>query len=221
MSATNSSSTLPDETNQHNLEQPTSASGTPAPTAAVPYGTRSRNRGAPRPNYAEDPDIEGDLESVTAASSKSKRVSSLNASNSNRTSTPGSETEKGTGVSTRRTHAIGGSGVAKEPIPGTSTFSANPNHVTNGSKKRKQPGSNQTVHGTTTPNGTVSSKGFIAAASQVEGPPVSTMMSFHKYGPYLKDGKLKADDGTELALNGACSPVYLVLFIQFLESTNF
>lgn len=194
MAATPSASTLPDST-----DPPTSSSSTPAATPA-PYGTRSRNRGSHRPNYAEDHDIDRDLEVITSKNNTSKRPSTLN-QNTNRTSTPISEPEKPAGVSTRRAQAVINSST-KEPIPGTSTFSANPN-AGHGTRKRKQPGSNQTVHGSATPNGTHSTKSFIAASSsRPEGSSLSNMMTFNNSRGYLKNGKLRADDGTLLAPNG-------------------
>lgn len=200
MTATPSTSTLPD-----NADLPTSSSSTPAPNA---YGTRSRNRGSHRPNYAEDHDIDRDLEVTSSKNNASKRASTLNQS-SNRTSTPLSEperpekaekAEKPIGVSTRRLQAVINSST-KEPIPGTSTFSANPN-VASGTRKRKQPGANQTVQGSSTPNGTTTVKKFVAAASHPQGARVSNMMTFNNSRGYLKNGKLRADDGTVLAPNG-------------------
>ncbi|KAL1956894.1 hypothetical protein VTO42DRAFT_6742 [Malbranchea cinnamomea] len=219
MTATTSSSTLPD-----NTDPPTSSSSTPAPTSG-PYGTRSRNRGSQRPNYAEDHDIDADLEFVTSKNNTSKRPSSAN-QNSNRTNTPNSDGDKSTGASTRRTQAVVNS-TTKEPIPGMSTFSANPN-AGNGSRKRKQPGSNQTVQGSSTPNGANSSKKFIASASRPESSSVSNMMTFNNCRGYLKNGKLKADDGTVLAPNDhvylICEPpgepYYLARIMEFLPSKS-
>lgn len=196
MMATASSSTLAD-----NAGQPESSPGTPDPGAML-YGTRSRNRVVARPNYAEDRDVDPDLE-TTANSSKNnapKRMSSLN-QNENYTSTPASVHDKAPAVSTRRAQTAANS-TAKEAIPGTSTFSANPNAVV-GSKKRKQPGSNQTVQASAAPNGTTSSKSFVASASQSDRSRISNMMTFDKSDGYLKNGKLKADDGTVLSANGA------------------
>ena len=193
MTVTPSVSALPDST-----EPPTSASSTPAATP-VPYGTRSRNRGSHRPNYAEDHDIDRDLEVITSKNNTSKRPSTLS-QGTNRNSTPISEPEKPVGVNTRRTQAVINSST-KEPIPGTSTFSANPN-AGHGTRKRKQPGSNQSVQGSATPNGTHSTKRFIAASSRPEGSSLSNMMTFNNSRGYLKNGKLRADDGTVLAPNG-------------------
>jgi hypothetical protein len=117
-----------------------------------------------------------------------------------------------TGFSTRRTSAtVNGSNataLGKDVIPGTSSFSANP-HAGNGfslSKKRKQPGSNTTTPPVSTSNGSyTSTKKFITAAGGSTDSQKSNernMMSFNNCRGYLKNGKLKADDGTTLAVNG-------------------
>ncbi|WEW58731.1 putative PHD type zinc finger protein with BAH domain-containing protein [Emydomyces testavorans] len=197
---------------------------------AAPYGTRSRNRvGVPRPNYAEDRDLDIDLEPLsTTKSNSSKKVSSTSHSTSR--ASPVANTDKN-GVTTRRTqnHVNHYVSSTKEAIPGTSTFSANPN-ATNGSKKRKQPASITTPQGSSTPTTTnQANKKFIVAASRSpELESLTNMMTFNNSRGYLKNGKLKADDGTVLAPNDhvylVCEPpgepYYLARIMEFLPSKD-
>ncbi|PWY87014.1 PHD finger and BAH domain protein [Aspergillus heteromorphus CBS 117.55] len=121
--------------------EPPSVSTTPAP-----YGTRSRGRNAaPRPNYAEDRDIDVDLELTQPALKAAKRSSGVaahpvngskanseepaSASNSNSNSSSNSHSHS---HSRKSLPAVNGSGAAtpanakdpKDAIPGTSSFSA-------------------------------------------------------------------------------------------------
>jgi hypothetical protein len=178
-------------------------------SAAAPYGTRSRGRnGAPRPNYAEDRDIDMDFELTSPAPLSSK----VGGSSSKRSpaqqngysgaDSPAAE-DKGPAASTRRGHAATVNGVhanaaVKEAIPGTSTFSTS-GTGTAGSRKRKQPPS-----GAANSNGT-SKRAHAAASAGAHEHRYSNMMTFEKSGARLKMGQLKADDGTVLRLNGTCS----------------
>lgn len=182
---------------------PASNSATPAP-----YGTRSRGRnGAPRPNYAEDRDIDMELEMSSPAQktggSKRGATSGQNTANGS----PAAEQEKTPAGHTRRGQATvngtNGATTSKEAIPGTSTFSANPNAANGGStasRKRKQPASGT---GSASENTSSSSKRvFTTAPEGSRRANGSNMMTFETHGAYLKNGKLKADDGTVLAVNG-------------------
>jgi hypothetical protein len=121
------------------------------------------------------------------------------------------------GVSTRRASAVAngattmaatnssGSASSKDHIPGTSSFSANPTNAgPSQSKKRKAAGS---VNAAPSPNGptagshAMTRKASTAAAS-AGGVRESNMLTFENCQGYLKNGKLKADDGTVLAVNG-------------------
>src|SRR5436190_7287769 len=89
--------------------------------APAPYGTRSRNRiGAPRPNYAEDHDVDTEFETTGPTS---RGHSAKKSSSSHVAASPPAENDKMTGVSTRRTHATtnGSNATAsgKDAIPGT------------------------------------------------------------------------------------------------------
>lgn len=178
------------------------ANGQSSNSTPAPYGTRSRNRGAPRPNYAEDRDLD-DLELLTTSKPASSKKASSTSQSVSRTSPAAND--RSTGVSTRRARANSNSYApsTKDAIPGTSTFSANPN-ATNGSKKRKQPGTTTTTQMVFVPaNPNQPNKKFLVGASrapELECP--TNMMTFHNSRGCLKNGKLKADDGTVLAVNG-------------------
>src|SRR5204863_5512152 len=162
-----------------------------------------------RPNYAEDHDVDTEFETTGPTS---RGHSAKKSSSSHVAASPPADNDKVTGVSTRRTHATtNGSNPpasGKDAIPGTSSFSANP-HAGNGisvSKKRKQPGSNTTTPPLSTSNGScTSSKKFVTTAGgSIDSQKWSekNMMSFNNCRGYLKNGKLKADDGTILGING-------------------
>jgi hypothetical protein len=109
-------------------------------------------------------------------------------------------------------HNTNGQIVSKDQIPGTSTFSANPaaGVTTQPSKKRKANG--QTVSGTSntllptinfTSSGSQTNARRASVATQsINGFRESNMLSFENCAGHLKDGKLVADDGTTLAVNG-------------------
>ena len=127
------------------------------------------------------------------------------------------ESEKFLGVSTRRSStstngsmapksAVQAAPMPKDYIPGMSTFSVNADtsavsHVT--SKKRKAPGGvpNATSASTaqTLPTTTRRTSAAIPAAG---GSRETYMLSFETSQGFLKNGKLRADDGTLLGLNG-------------------
>ncbi len=190
-----------------------------AANAASPYGTRSRNRaGAGRPNYAEDRETDIDYENGGLAKANGKGTASGRGLTGH--SEP-AETERTSGINTRRSSNAAPNGFTavssapslnggpKEQIPGTSTFYLNPNSnvAPPPSKKRKAGASGNTTGGHST--STVTSVGSqattrrastAAAASGVLR--ATNMMSFETSQGYLKNGKLKADDGTTLGING-------------------
>ena len=121
------------------------------------------------------------------------------------------ESEKSIGVSTRRssnaasvsttTTKITSTHAPKDGIPGMSSFSLNSDPATGPSlapsKKRKTPGSGQTASHST------SRRGATAASSSAYRE--TNMLTFESCQGYLENGKLKADDGTTLAINGKFS----------------
>ncbi|KAJ5719054.1 hypothetical protein N7493_007509 [Penicillium malachiteum] len=194
-------------------------------SAAAPYGTRSRGRNAPRPNYAEDRDL--DMEFEPAPSKAAKRQSGVALNNIVNGSK--SDTEKSSPTQPRKslTNGAAANAVAKDPkesIPGTSSFSARPEEV-NGStsaRKRKQPASTPNAGST----GNAAKKIFTTAPGDSEGGYFTNMVSFENSGPYLKDGQLVADDGTTFGVNDhvylICEPpgepYYLARIMEILPS---
>lgn len=177
------------------------------PTNAGGYGTRSRNRpSAARPNYAED--IEMDFEIPAANGSNgtsSERTTRSPAAGTDAGQSPAPNAKKSASTTNGTPAATAAS---KDPsIPGTLTFSANPNAnagtATQG-KKRKAGG----AHAAASAN-TASSAAPTSAASRRKETAIASnliretnMMTFEKCGSRLKRGKLEADDGTALAVDG-------------------
>ena len=185
---------------------------------ASPYGTRSRNRaGISRPNYAEDRDIDTEYEWIS--SRKSQGVSGSASSNN----VLAGESDKASGANTRRSSTTASNGLVagnknsilhsqNNNIPGMSSFSVYPDPSvipgTSGpGRKRKAPGTGpgftahhipSVVTQTSTP-GTFRRNGFPPSASRSR---LTNLMTFDDCQGYLKDGKLKADDGTIVAANG-------------------
>lgn len=185
-------------------------------TGAAPYSTRSRGRnGATRPNYAEDVEMDFELTSPAPSTAKSASNStkrSNTAFNVNGSPSAAVDSEKGPAASTRKgqaattTNGVQASIIAKEAIPGTSTFSANAatssaSSTSSASRKRKQP-----PNGATGANPNGSAKRVLTNATESKHDiRLSSMMTFEHSGARLKNGKLKADDGTVLEVNGMCS----------------
>lgn len=185
-----------------------------AANGSVTYGTRSRGRNAPRPNYAEDRDLDMDAESAPSKSAKRNSGVALNHIVNGSNGSNGSNPEEKTPSAQRKSlNGVNGNGatVAKDTIPGTSSFSARPDDA-NGSnlRKRKQPAS--TPNSTPT-SGSAAKKIFTSAPGDSDGDYFTNMMSFESHGPYLQDGQLIADDGTTFSLNGL-SPLPLNYYNQ-------
>lgn len=185
----------------------TGPDSTNASSNNAPYGTRSRGRNAaPRPNYAEDRDIDMDLEIANTPSKSAKRASGsamnhgLNgAKNENEKS---SNSRKGQPAATN-----GANQASKDLIPGTSSFSAKMeggNGPSTSAKKRKQPA---TAPNSNSANGNAAKKIFTTASGGLaQDQTESNMVTFDVHGAYLKDGKLKADDGSVYSQNGWLTP---------------
>ncbi|CAL8575364.1 putative PHD type zinc finger protein with BAH domain-containing protein [Xanthoria parietina] len=217
------------------LLQPTMDDNGPSP-----YGTRSRNRGGnPRINYAEDRELDMDYDWTPA--SKKPRDSSTSASSTNLQT----EDVDNTGVSTRRrslTTAVlppaskgTSSTVPKDQIPGLSSF---PVHSEPGlptqqpSKKRKAPGAAPaTPSNPSATSGATSSKNNsrkAVTATPTNSSRTTNMLSFDDSKCYLRNGGLRADDGTVLSVNDhvylVCEPpgepYYLARIMEFLHAKN-
>lgn len=181
---------------------------------AISYGTRSRHRtNGARPNYAEDKDmdIDADTNNTTQKESSMKKGSAPQAIG------VASEEEVVHNVSTRRSGgfaAVNGNGSTaphtaqaqqRDSLPGMSSFASlsTSTQPSTTSRKRKQPGG---AAATAAPAASSSQPSSRLRGSYSSAVPESNMMSFEKSGAILKNGKLKADDGTVLSINGECLP---------------
>jgi hypothetical protein len=181
---------------------------------AAPYGTRSRNRtGAIRPNYAEDKELDQLIETNGKIT---KSAPPKAAAPPAAVDFAAVDTESHSNNTARRTFAAvnttvpelnGNTPVARDLIPGTSTFLANPSINGNGptpqSRKRKHPGGNTTVSTACAANSSGSRMPRSSAAARQHHE--TNMMTFEGCGARLTAKKeLKADDGTILSVNGTC-----------------
>jgi hypothetical protein len=179
---------------------------------AAPYGTRSRNRtGASRPNYAEDKELDHLIE---ANGKITKSAPPKAAATPAAVDFEPADNERHSNNQARRGFAAvnanvsdlnGNTPVARDLIPGTSTFSANPSVNGTGpapqSKKRKQPGGNTTISAPHVANNLISRIPRSSAGARQHQE--TNMMTFEGCGARLTANKeLKADDGTILAVNG-------------------
>lgn len=182
-----------------------------AASGSKPYGTRSRNtRGAARPNYAEqDADTEFEMGQATANGHTSRDVQRGRAvGESEESSAPGGK--KGQPAVT------GTWGGVKEPqpIPGTSSFSANPNvnSAPQPSRKRKAPGKDVVQTGVaqhSTPTIQTHTRRATAPSTDYSGR-ITNMLTFEKSGARLNQHwRLEADDDTQLSVNGKLSKFHL------------
>ncbi len=205
MTATSSSSSMPSDQQANNAMDPTGAS---------PYGTRSRNRtGNPRPNYAEDREVEMEYEWSSAKRPHAGPGPSIP------NTAPSGDSNKPSAANTRRsstTAPIAPPTNSKAPLPtfqkdhlpGMSSFFVNPESSTAPpapSRKRKAPGngpnpSHTSSAVTQTPAPSISRR--TAGVPNSKASRETNLMTFENCQAYLKTGKLKADDGTVLAVNG-------------------
>lgn len=196
-----------------------------------PYGTRSRNRtGNARPNYAEDRELDAEFES---GSGRKPQAGGISVTPSQ--AQPG-ENDKSVGVSTRRSSTtISGptaskataTNVSKDGLPGMSSFSLNPDPSITSlpvtSKKRKTPGSGVSQSATLPTSGHSVSHGTTRRATTVASSGSyreTNMLSFENCKGYLKNGKLKADDGTILGVNGKSNQCATCKFQAHWRSDN-
>ncbi|KAI5242024.1 hypothetical protein E4T43_05041 [Aureobasidium subglaciale] len=195
---------------------------------AMPYGTRSRNRaGNPRPNYAEDQDMDFEVPPPPAkpASAKNATANQQDAIETKTTVVePSFARVNGADHDERSPSASG-----KETIPGTSTFSTVP------PKKRKAAGVANTAivasgSGNTTTNAVAQPTTKRPASSMplANMSPESNMMTFEKSKGVLRKGGLVADDGQILYVNDhvylVCEPpgdpYYLCRIMEFLHTKS-
>jgi hypothetical protein len=197
-----------------------SDAGTPTVDAsdvngAAPYGTRSRNRtGASRPNYADDKELDHLIEANGKITKSAPSKAAAPPATVAAVDLEPADNERHSNHPARRGFAAvnangsdlnGNTPIARDPIPGTSTFAANPSVNGTGpasqSKKRKQPGGNATVAAPNVANSLVSRMPRSSASARQHQE--TNMMTFEGCGARLTANKeLKADDGTVLAVNG-------------------
>ena len=203
-SSSSSSSMQPDQQVNNSMD----------PNGPSPYGTRSRNRtGNARPNYAEDRELEMDFEWSSAKKSNAVGSSAV----------PGNalsgDSEKPSAATTRRssttaptTSPVNNKAITASPqtnhLPGMSSFSVYPETSAAPpppSRKRKAPGNgpvvSQTSLAVTQASGSSISR-RTAPSTNARRLRTTNLMTFENCQGYLKNGKLKADDGTTLAVNG-------------------
>jgi hypothetical protein len=196
----------------------------PTGTTASPYGTRSRNRtGTSRPNYAEDKemDMEFEYQSKDEGPRKAARGQAVE-------SNP-PETARSTPAGRRppTVDALHNTlNASKEPIPGTSSFSAVPTSNSAAasvppSKKRKANPSASTAGSqlATSVTGSaadaqMSGRSEVTMASNLNGVKYTNLMTFENCGAILEAGKLVADDGTVLEVNGTSRKIFIWLLFK-------
>ncbi|KAB8299281.1 hypothetical protein EYC80_001361 [Monilinia laxa] len=193
------------------------------------YGTRSRNRtGTSRPNYAEDKEMDVDIE-IAAAMKEGRKAARASDSR------PSTSTDNTSSITpAKKTTAPEPEPVAttqsnnKEPIPGTSTFSANPSAPTTQNSKKKKPPAHPAANATPSLSQNVVQNGSSTHTNSLRvnmAMHESNMLTFDNCGARLKDGKLVADDGTILSVNDhvylVCEPpgepYYLGRIMEFLH----
>lgn len=205
MTATSSSSSMPSDQQANNTMDATGAS---------PYGTRSRNRtGNPRINYAEDREVEMEYEWSSAkrphAGSRPSMPNTAQSGDGDKPSTANTRRSSTTApIAPPTNNKAPPPSVQKDHLPGMSSFSVNPETNTAPpapSRKRKAPGNGlATSHASSA----VTQTPAPGVARRTAGIPTSkasretNLMTFEACQGYLKNGKLKADDGTLLAVNG-------------------
>jgi len=193
---------------------PTKDSAGVALSSAAPYGTRSRNRaGISRPNYAEDKEIDAELEIASPAKdnnigrkmARGTDVGVSGAPDVNKSSNPArkSHNSEADQIATVQSYHH------KDPIPGTSTFSAKPaaTTVSNISSKKRKAGSqygatpSSQTPGQAPPVQIITRRASVAAQA-ASGLRQSNMVTFENCRGQLQGKKLTADDGTDFEVNG-------------------
>ncbi|KAF3056298.1 E3 ubiquitin-protein ligase SNT2 [Daldinia childiae] len=221
-------------------------SGKEAMSGPSPYGTRSRNRGQARPNYAEDKDMDVDMYDAYAdkkdeESKKSSRQVGA-AANGTSDAPKGANSTSRKGAAPEDGKASNGShNTVKDSHPTSSatTNGSSATASTTSSKKRKAPAqsvannahSNGSTPAPAGPNATkrgATHATAITTTQNTAGYKVTNMLCFEKCGAIPKDGKMVADDGTVLEANDhvylVCEPpgepYYLGRIMEFLHVQN-
>ena len=205
MTATSSSSSMPSDQQTNNSMDATGAS---------PYGTRSRNRtGNPRINYAEDREVEMEYEwSSTKRPYTGSRPPMPNTAQSGDVDKPSAANNRRSSTTAPIAPPANNKAplpsAQKDQLPGMSSFSVNPDTNTAPpapSRKRKAPGNGPATSHTSSAVTQTPAPGISRRTAGIATPKASretNLMTFENCHGYLKNGKLKADDGTVLAVNG-------------------
>ncbi|KAI1345157.1 hypothetical protein F5Y15DRAFT_410832 [Xylariaceae sp. FL0016] len=213
-----------------------------------PYGTRSRNRGQARPNYAEDKDVDVEMDDAYPEKKEEEpkkpsrqshgATNGINAEDLNlraATTTTRKSAPSDDAKAVNDAHAVVKD---PQPIPTANTDVLSATAPTVPSKKRKaaaQSTANHARTNTNTPTPSVlgNAAGTRRSAAQADvqsksGYRETNMLSFENCGAMPKDGKLVADDGTILGPNDhvylVCEPpgepYYLGRIMEFLHVQN-
>ncbi|KAI3328401.1 hypothetical protein F4824DRAFT_411821 [Ustulina deusta] len=211
-----------------------------------PYGTRSRNRGQARPNYAEDRDLDVEMEDAFPEKKEEEPKKGMRQANAatngtgDANKTTASSTRKGAAADDSKSASSHGTSKDAHPTAPTTANATGPATSSGPSKKRKattQATANNMHSQTNTPTPTPTTSSAVtgtrrgaaqAAAHAGAGYKETNMLSFEKCGGIPKDGKMVADDGTVLEANDhvylVCEPpgepYYLGRIMEFLHVQN-
>lgn len=188
--------------------------------AAAPYGTRSRNRpGRSRINYAEDTEMDFEM---TAAASTNGNASdqpsrSLVAAENGQPPVASGKKGAGAGPGSAPWGNPAKDNQANLSISGSSaTTPAAQSSVAQPTTKRRKHAAKDATNGAqtvaTAPSQTTKRSGQaqVQASAAAASPYAreSNMMTFEFSGAMLKDGRLQADDGQTVSINGKSLPSF-------------
>lgn len=201
-----------------------------------PYGTRSRNRGQARPNYAEDKDI--DMYDAYPEKKEDEPKKSTSRQNGSADASRGSSRKSAVNDESKTSNSHTGTAASSNTAASSLASTSQSN------KKRKAPAQCATNGTSTSTQGlsTIATTRRSAASTSAAGAghvqghhghgqagyKESNMLSFETSGAKPKNGKMVADDGTELQLNDhvylVCEPpgepYYLGRIMEFLHVQN-
>lgn len=189
---------------------------------ASPYGTRSRNRnGASRPNYAEDKDLDVEMFEPDRREDDSKKTGRQAGGSANASQGAAAAPRPSNGSSSRKPlptesshhhHAASKEQNSTSTSTGTSTpavASSTPVPSTQPSRKRKAAASQASTpvanhvqrSSSTGPAATVQKRPAVVSRNGI-GYSETNMLTFENCAGKPKNGKMIADDGTVLEVNG-------------------
>jgi hypothetical protein len=179
---------------------------------AAPYGTRSRNRpGRSRPNYAEDTEMDFEMTNAPTNGNMSDPPSrnSVVAENGQSSGVGG---KKGSGPAQGNASWGNSGSISKDTTPANPNISGAPAVAAPAAKQPSpaQPPVKRRKNAATS-NGTQSSAAAPSQAGAKRGNHVmvaassareSNMLTFENTGAMLKNGRMEADDGQTVSING-------------------